>query len=51
VAFLLGVEPDVFALLVKLIEALTEGFFGDASGVQLSEALYESVTIQTILQP
>ncbi len=51
VAFLLRVEHDVFALLVKLIEALTEGLLGVASGVQLSEVLYESVTIQTILQP
>ncbi len=28
-----------------------EGLLGVASGVQLSEALYESVTIETILQP
>jgi hypothetical protein len=50
-ALLLGVEHDILALLVKLIEVLTEGLLGLVSGVQLFEALYEMMTIQTILQP
>jgi hypothetical protein len=50
-ALLLGIEHNVLALLVKLIEALAEGLLGLMSRVNFSKTFYETMTIQAVLQP
>jgi hypothetical protein len=50
-ASLLGVEHDVLALLVKLIEDFPESLLGLMSGVKLPKTFYEKMTIETVLQP
>jgi hypothetical protein len=50
-ASLLGIEHDVLALLVNLIEAFVESLLRLMSGVKLPKTFYETMTIQTVLQP
>jgi hypothetical protein len=50
-ALLLGIEHNVLALLVNLIEALAKGLLRLMSRVKFSKTFYETMMIQAVLQP